>query len=234
MSAPVTDSPVDSGFPTAQVRANSLGSGDAYAPFPDPGAFAHTAPGLVVDLLAQGGSGLPPIHLPSPGYPLSVHAVRGVTPEQNVGQGPYAISASSQDASTSASATGGLSLGGAGRTSGLASSVSITQDGNGNVITEATSDLQGLAVGPLTIGRVTSSAWMTLATDGTVARARHVQIDGYKSEDWRSRSQATASTLREFPCPQSVRRSRRCSIVVGRSRSASVSAPRDRHPARIR
>jgi hypothetical protein len=177
--APVTDNPVNAGFPTAQVQADSLGTGEAYAAFPDPGTLAQTAPGLVVGLLGQGGNGLPPIHLPSPpGYPLSVQAVRGITPDQTVGQGPYAISASSQDASTSASANGGLSLGGVGQASWLASSTDITQEAKGEVISRATSDVQGLAIGPLSIGKVVSTARLTLGTDGTVTRSRHLEIDG--------------------------------------------------------
>jgi hypothetical protein len=180
VGAPLTDNPVDVAFPTAQVQANSLGTGMGYAAFPDPGTLPQTAPGLVVGLLGQGGTlGLPPIHIPSlPGYPLSVEAVRGVNPTQSVGQGPYTLSASSEDSSTSASATGGLSLGGSGQTFGLASNADITQAPNGDVVAEATTDVQGLAIGPLTIGNLVSTARITLGTDGTVTRFREVHMGG--------------------------------------------------------
>jgi hypothetical protein len=119
------------------------------------------------------------MHLPpAPSYPLSVHSVRGVNPEQTVGQGPYSISAKSEDAKTESSAIGGLSVGGTGQTSGLTSHAAINVATTGEVISEATADVQGLAVGPLTIGQVISTARMTLGAGGAITRVRDLHIDG--------------------------------------------------------
>src|SRR4051794_1304499 len=49
--APVTDTPVDGGGPTAQVALSSLGTSTGYAAFPDPGGLVISAPGLVAGLL---------------------------------------------------------------------------------------------------------------------------------------------------------------------------------------
>jgi hypothetical protein len=115
-----------------------------------------------------------------PGYPLAVHSVRGLNPDETVGQGPYSISAKSEDTKTEASATGGLSLGGTGQTSGLTSHADITVASTAEVISEATSDVQGLTIGPLTIGEVTSTARLTLGSSGTITRFRELHIDGVR------------------------------------------------------
>jgi hypothetical protein len=176
--APLTDNPVDAGFPTATVTADSLGTGEGYAALPDPGSLVQTAPGLVTGLLGQGGTvGLPPIPLPTlPSYPLSVHSVRGLVPTQSIGQGPYTISASSGD-DIESRADAGLSLGGSGQSSGLSATSAVRTTPSGSVIAEASSTTEGLALGPLTIGEITSTARMTLATDGTITKERTLEIN---------------------------------------------------------
>jgi hypothetical protein len=73
-----------------------------------------------------------------------------------------------------------MSLGGAGQTSGLTSRADITRAATGEVVAAATSDIQELAIGPLTIGHVVSTARMTMGADGAVTRFRDVHIDGVR------------------------------------------------------
>src|SRR5712692_9172800 len=44
--APLTDTPIDGGGPTAQVVVDSIGTSSGYAAFPDPGQFVLSIPGL--------------------------------------------------------------------------------------------------------------------------------------------------------------------------------------------
>jgi hypothetical protein len=112
-----------------------------------------------------------------PSYPLSVHSVRGLVPTQSVGQGPYTITASSGDDAVESRAEAGLSLGGSGQSSGLTARTAVRTTASGSVIAEAYSTFEGLALGPLTIGEITSTARMTLATDGTITKERTLEIN---------------------------------------------------------
>src|SRR5438445_6738615 len=60
-TAPVAQTPVDGGGPTAQASLDSLGSSKAFASYPYPGDILIAVPGLLAGL-----TGLPA----PPGYPL--------------------------------------------------------------------------------------------------------------------------------------------------------------------
>jgi hypothetical protein len=179
--APATDTPVDGGGPTAQVAVDSIGTSTGYAAFPDPGQFAVSIPGLAVGLLAGGVAGLPPIKLPSPpNYPFYVATDASNTPEQSVGSGPLALSASSEQGSGKAQATTGFQTGLAGNAALVTSGASLSPSSNGGVVAKATADLQGLTVGPLMLGEVKSVATETLDASGAVTPSTSLEIAGLR------------------------------------------------------
>jgi hypothetical protein len=178
--APGTDTPVDGGGPTAQVAVDSGGSSTAYAAFPDPGGLVLSGPGLVVGLLAGGAGGLPPIRLPSPpAYPFYVASDAGGVPEQSAGNGPYHISARSEATAGSATATGGFRSELAGNVALTTAESSIGSTAEG-LTARATSDTQGVAIGPLTIGEIRSTATQILGRDGGVTPSTSLAISGLK------------------------------------------------------
>jgi hypothetical protein len=176
---PLTDTPLDGGGPAAQVAVNTIGSSNSYAAFPDPGPLVNSVPGVLTGLLGLGAAGLPPIHLPSvPPYPLSVSTDASGNADKSLGAGPYNLAAHSTAASASASATGGLQTGLLGNAALVTSTASLTTSTSGTVVSTATSDLQGLTIGPLTLGEVKSTATETLTPDGTMTPSTSFQIFG--------------------------------------------------------
>jgi hypothetical protein len=179
--APLTDVPFDGGGPTAQVAADSIGASTGYAAFPDPGQFVLTVPGLVVGILASGAAGLPPVKIPSlPNYPFSVASDASGAPDASAGNGPYQISATSQTASSKASATAGLNTGLTGNAALVTSNASLTPTTGGGVVAKAVSDLQGLSIGPLTLGEVKSTATETIDSTGTITPSSSLEISGLR------------------------------------------------------
>lgn len=177
---PATRVPVDSGGPTAQVGADSLGTSTAYAAFPDPGDLVITGPGLVAGLLAGGAFGLPPIDLPEvPPYPLAVSSDTYITPSASMGSGPYELKAESEPNRSEASATAGFRADAAGRASLVTSTASVVGSAD-EVVVRARSDIEGLTIGPLTIGQITSTATQTLTSDGTVQQSTDLEISAIK------------------------------------------------------
>jgi hypothetical protein len=177
---PATDMPVDAGGPTAQAAADSLGSSTGYAALPDPGQFVTTIPGLVTGLLASGAAGFPPVHLPPlPNYPLFVASDVNSNPNPSFGAGPYQLSAKSSPMSSQALGVGGLQTGVLGNVALVQSSASVSTQGS-TVVSTATSDMQGLTVGPLTLGEVKSTATMTEDADGNVTPSTNLEISSAK------------------------------------------------------
>ena len=175
---PLTNTPVDSGGPTAQATLDSLGTSQGFAAFPDPGAFVLSVPGLVAGLLAAGPAGIPPIPLPAlPAYPLFVATDAPLTPTASVGAGPYELTARSDDHSSQAEATAGLRSSAFGSLSLLHSQASVVATADGSVTAHAASELEGLTLGPLSIGVVRSTASIARANDGTVTPTTSLSID---------------------------------------------------------
>ncbi|HWB65634.1 MAG TPA: hypothetical protein VG708_02235 [Mycobacteriales bacterium] len=177
--APLDDQLVDLGGPTAQAALDTLGTSTGYAALPDPGALLNSAPGLLTGLLGQGLAGLPPIKLGKlPSYPVEVASSVSQDPTVSTGVGPYRIAAASTTTSSTATATGGLQSGISGNVALLTSHAAVATSRDGTVTASASSTVQGLAVGPLTIGEITSSASETLAPDGTLTPTSAVRLVG--------------------------------------------------------
>jgi hypothetical protein len=178
--APLSSSPLGSGGPSGQAALNSLGTGTGYAAFPDPGELVQSLPGLAAGLLAGGAAGLPPIHLPAlPSYPFAVTAT-ATNPSQAIGAGAYRIVASTNAAESKGLAVTGLQLSGAGNTALVASSSDVKVHGDGSVTSTATSDIQGLTLGPVTIGEITSTATESLSPDGIVTPSTSISVTGLR------------------------------------------------------
>jgi hypothetical protein len=177
----VSDTPVDSGGPTAQSALDSLGRSQSYAAFPDPGQLVVNLPGLAAGLLSGGAAGLPPIQLPFPlpSYPLAVSTATPANPDQQVGAGPYEISGHNTSTRAEASATAGLQISALGNTGLLDASSSITID-DGVVTSSAVVDVQGVTIGPLEIGRLRSIARLVMDSSGVVAPTSSVRIDALR------------------------------------------------------
>jgi len=176
---PVTSTPVNSGGPTAQSELTSFGTSLGYAAFPDPGETVISAPTLFQGLLSTGLSGLPPISIPQPPpYPFYAQSEAGTQPSDQVGAGPYSLSTSSNDTGTQSSASGGLQDGLTGNVALVTSTSSVKVQSDGSVLAQATSEIQGLKVGPLAIGDVLSTAIETALPDGTVTPSTKLVITG--------------------------------------------------------
>jgi hypothetical protein len=179
--APVTDTPVDGGGPTAQVAGDSLGSSTGYAAFPDPGQFVLSVPGLALGLLSGGVAGLPPVKLPSlPNYPLFVSSDASTAPQASVGSGPLALSAKSSQGSSQASATTGFQTGLVGNGALVSSTASLAPSASGAVVVSATTDFQGLSIGPLMLGEVKSTATETMDPSGTITPSTSLSLAGVR------------------------------------------------------
>lgn len=177
---PLTDVPINGGGPTASVTGDSIGSGLSYAAFPDPGQFLTTLPDTVVGLASAGVGGLPGIDLPTvPRIPVYITADAG-TPSSNAGSGPYSLSATVRPNGSTARAQGGLSADVLGNLGLVRSSASVVKGLDGTVEATAVSLVEGLTVGPLTIGQLRSVATVTQSPDGTLDRDSDLAIEGVR------------------------------------------------------
>jgi hypothetical protein len=124
---------------------------------------------------------LPPIKLPSPpNYPFYVQSDASSAPEQQVGSGPLALSAFSEQGSSKAQATTGFQTGVSGNAALVVSSASLGPASVGAVIAKATTDFQGLTVGPLTLGEVKSVATESMDSSGAVTPSTELSIAGLR------------------------------------------------------
>lgn len=174
-----TDTPVDSGGPTAQVAVDSLGTSDGYAAFPDPGQFVVSLPGLASGLVKGGVAGLPGIPIPSlPDYPFYV-TTDPSNPVASLGSGIAKLSSSSGDRRAEASATVGLDAAGLASLGLVTSNASVKVEG-GTVTATSTSDVQGLTIGPITIGTIRSVATMKMDSSGGTTPSNHLEVGGLR------------------------------------------------------
>jgi hypothetical protein len=165
-AAPLSNTVADVGGPTAQAVLDSNGTSGAFASFPYPGANLAVAGGLVKG--ASNGQ------IPAPDYPFYVVAYNPTVPEQQVGSGPYTIRAESTGTSSQGTASAGVRSPGVG-TLGLAEAKASTQLSS-TVAGSASSHLTGLAIGPLEIGELFSSATTALGQDGKLDRKAETRI----------------------------------------------------------
>lgn len=166
-AAPLSNTVADVGGPTAQAVLDSNGASQAFASFPYPGANLAVAGGLIKG--ASNGQ------IPAPDYPFYVVAYNPAVPEQTVGSGPYSIRAESTGTSSQGTASAGVKTPGVG-TVGLAEAKAATKSSSSAVLGTSNSRITGLAVGPLEIGELISSASASLGTDGKVERKADTRL----------------------------------------------------------
>lgn len=175
-----TDTPIDGGGPTAAAAVDSLGTSSGYAAFPDPGQAMVVIPGTVAGVVNSGAGGLPKTQIPPPPpYPFFVQSDPSIAPEQSAGSGPYEISASSTPESSKAQARAGFDTGLVGHVA-LATSRASVAPVRDQVVAEAVSRLEGLSVGPLSIGEVESIARQTLDSSGRLTPHIEMKIVGFQ------------------------------------------------------
>lgn len=173
-NAPATDTPVDGGGPTAQAALSSVGESIGFAAFPDPGGLVISAPGLFAGL-----SGAP---VSPPEYPLFVSSDSTTRPQASAGAGPYALHAESDPASSRATATAGLASD-SNRSAGEVSSAASVTSTADRVLSLGTTEVAGLVVGPLAIGRIRSSAQLVRNPDGSRTPSSDLELSGVTVAD---------------------------------------------------
>lgn len=175
--ATITDTPFDGGGPTAAAIADSSGGGLSYAAFPDPGQFYVSLPSLATGLFSVGAGGLPPLPVTFPQYPFAVTADANTRHAEVDGGGPYKLSVTSDETSSVAEGTAGFQtdLSGSAVLASSMSTVGPTDDGIESI---GKTDIRGFSIGPLTIGRVLSSATTTLDSSGVVTPSSDLQVFG--------------------------------------------------------
>lgn len=159
--APLTDEVADLAGPSAAARLSSIGISTGFAAYPYPGATVLGAPSTA------GTSAV--------AYPLTASSSYPVTPSQQVGQGPFLLSATSKEAESSAAASSGQDDPTA--SGGLVSSKAHVQQTGDTVTAESSSEDRDLAAGPLAIGRVVATAKVTRGAEGdpTLSSSFHAE-----------------------------------------------------------
>ncbi|HVW32106.1 MAG TPA: hypothetical protein VHL53_06170, partial [Acidimicrobiia bacterium] len=163
----LTKTLVDLGGPSAQSSVNSLGESRAFASYPYPGDTVIATPGLLR------GAG----NIPAPAYPLYAASDYPAVPEDEAGDGPYALRAQSSDATSESTATVGLRIDGLGDL-GLSRSESRAVAAADGVRAHARTETSAFSVGPLRIGHVLSTADTVLGRDGQLTRRAETVITG--------------------------------------------------------
>jgi hypothetical protein len=165
-NAPVTDTPVDSGGPTAQAVLNSSGVSRAFASHPYPGEAVVTGPGTVAGF--TGGQVSPPA------YPFAVASDYPTVPERSSASGPYALKATSGERRSESDARTGADSGPL-----VTSHAAVELDAAGGTTSAAVSDVSSLAVGDVRLGRVLSTARVARGADGALTRSSDLQVTGF-------------------------------------------------------
>jgi hypothetical protein len=152
----VIDSPVDGGGPSAQARLDSLGASTAFASLPYPGDAFVGLPGLLA-----GFTGLPA----APAYPFYVHSSHPTVPDAAFASGPgMALSAHSDASASKAAASAGQD--GGTTVARPASTAETIRAADGTLSATATSTVDGVVLGPLSIRGLVSTATVLRTTDG--------------------------------------------------------------------
>ena len=165
-NAPLTDSPVDGGGPSAQAQLDSTGTSTAFASAPYPGDTAINLPGTAA------GFGVPGV----PSYPFFLQSSYPLNPQGSVNQGPYHLTAKSDPQQSQSDALVGADSNGASAAMHSTASTAVADDGSVTAIAKSVSE--ALNVGVLRLGSVTSTASLHLKTDGTLERTTSLDITG--------------------------------------------------------
>jgi hypothetical protein len=151
----VVDSPVDGGGPSAQARLDSLGNSAAFASLPYPGDAFVGLPGLLA-----GFTGLPA----APAYPFYVHSSHPTVPDAKFEAPGTSLTAHSDAGSSAASASGGA--GGEALVSHPVSGAETTRAEDGTLTAVASSAIDAVVVGPLSLRGLVSTAKVIRMADG--------------------------------------------------------------------
>jgi hypothetical protein len=173
--APLSDTLMDVGVPSAQSSVDGLGNSLGYGAAPYPGDTVVAAPGLVASVAcssAQRCDGLP-------AYPLIAASSYPATPDAKVDGGAFDLRAhSTQNASSGeASAGGSAQSSSVGRLHALTNTTS--DPATDGVVASATSSADVINVaGVLRVGSVLATAKAELTADGKVKKQSSLSVSG--------------------------------------------------------
>jgi hypothetical protein len=178
-NGPGTNDPIDVPGPISHAAVNSLGSSSAFASFPYPGDAGVTVPGLI-PAVVPGAPSLPP-------YPFYAKSEHPIVPKAQQAAGAVNLSAESTQTASKAAGSAGPQGDGPGSMSSEASVAEVPQSylAPGTAVAVATSKavVAAFAAGPLTLGRVVSTASVTLLADGTLQRKSGLELSGVRIGD---------------------------------------------------
>jgi hypothetical protein len=175
--APLADTLIDVSAPATRASLSSLGAASGFAAFPSPGETVLSLPGLVGAVANQGGFGLPAFDLPTlPDYPLSVSA-DAINPEAAVSRGAFEISAEAKDDVARGRGGAGLLLDAGGAVLRIDGTSEVRRD-DAQAIASAAVTVDGVTVGPITLGRVRSEATVVLDAGGLPEPSTSFVIEG--------------------------------------------------------
>lgn len=154
---------------SSQAQVDSLGESQAFSSVPYPGPLVSTLPNLINGLTS---GQFPPL----PTYPLLVSSQYPTTPRDQVSQGPYQMTASSQQ--NEARATGIIAVSDtAPSVAEVSTTAAATQNSDGSVTATATTSTNVVDFGPnslLQIDGVESSAAVSQTPGGALQRTAHL------------------------------------------------------------
>jgi len=172
VGAPVTNNVVDGASPIAQAAVDSTSGSSALASVAYPGDMVVTTPGLLAGVSGGQLSGVPP-------YPLIATAGSTTTPTQTVeGPGSF-MRAAAADRKAEAMARSGAAPAAEGAPApAWATSSIVDADDAGAVTSTAASEVTGVAIGPLALGRVTARSVVHRAPGGEPVRETSFEATG--------------------------------------------------------
>src|SRR5882724_7236997 len=178
-NGPGTNDPIDVPGPISHAAVNSLGSSSAFASFPYPGDAGVSVPGLL-PAVVPGAPSVPP-------YPFYAKSEYPIVPKAGQAAGAVNLSAESTQTASKAAGSAGPQGDGPGSMSSEASVAEVRQPylAPGTAIAVATSKavVAAFAAGPLTLGRVVSTASVTVLADGTRQRKSGLELSGVRIGD---------------------------------------------------
>src|SRR5438105_2784682 len=178
-NGPGTNDPIDVPGPISHAAVNSLGSSSAFASFPYPGDAGVTVPGLL-PAVVPGVPSLPP-------YPFYAKSEYPISPEAQQAAGAVNLSAESTQTASKAAGSAGPQGDGPGSMSSEASVAEVRQPylapGTAAVVATSKAVVAAFAAGPLTLGRVVSTASVMLLPDGTLQRKSGLELSGIRIGD---------------------------------------------------
>ena len=170
-NGPGTNDPVDVPGPISHAAVNSLGSSSAFASFPYPGDAGVTVPGLL-PAVVPGAPSMPP-------YPFYAKSEYPIVPKAGQAAGAVNLSAESTQTASKATGSAGPQQDGPGS---MSSEASVAEVGD-RALATSKAVVAAFAAGPLTLGRVVSTASVTLLADGTLQRSSSLELSGVRIGD---------------------------------------------------